>query len=287
MENKKNNEEDNRESDFYYALGHEIRREIIKNIGENGHSSFTNLKKTLRVSTGTIYHHLETLSQLIEQKKNKKYYLTDLGKYAFESLINNEKNITEGANFQFKNKYLRTFFKWYSNIVFPSDKRSYLRLYIFSTILIIIGSVLNSLNGFNSFLLFFTGSFERDFIIFNAITFILNLFAFFLIVEGICRLIYKNKTNTKILLSSFSFILSPMIVYSMLHLIFQLTGFLSNYILYFIDRIFFISLQVLSLWFLSFQLNLLKDLKINQGLTLSLVLHLAGFAVIFIITVQF
>ena len=77
------------ESSFYYALSHEIRRKILKIIGDNEFSSFTNLKRILKVSTGTIYHHLDSLSQLIHQKKNKKYYLTDLGIHAYNSLKEN------------------------------------------------------------------------------------------------------------------------------------------------------------------------------------------------------
>jgi len=45
------------------------------------------------VSTGTIYHHLDTLSNLIEQQDNKKYYLTELGLHAYNSLIDNKDNI--------------------------------------------------------------------------------------------------------------------------------------------------------------------------------------------------
>jgi hypothetical protein len=32
---KRNDEENNLEADFYYALGHELRRKIIKIIGDN------------------------------------------------------------------------------------------------------------------------------------------------------------------------------------------------------------------------------------------------------------
>ena len=35
------------ESNFYYALGHDLRRRIIKIIGDNDFSSFTNLKEEL------------------------------------------------------------------------------------------------------------------------------------------------------------------------------------------------------------------------------------------------
>ena len=95
--NKKINEKDadgkDIESSYYYALGHEIRRRIIKIIGDSNVSTFTLLKKELKVSTGTIYHHLETLTNLIEQRNDKKYYLTELGVYAYNSLKDNIETI--------------------------------------------------------------------------------------------------------------------------------------------------------------------------------------------------
>ncbi|MFX1568435.1 MAG: hypothetical protein ACFFCV_08710 [Promethearchaeota archaeon] len=45
------------------------------------------------MSTGTIYHHLDSLSELIEQKQDKKYYLKELGVYAYNSLKNNIETI--------------------------------------------------------------------------------------------------------------------------------------------------------------------------------------------------
>jgi len=281
------NEDNVKEEVFYYALGHNLRREIIKIIGENGYSSFTQFKKILKVSTGTIYHHLDTLSNLIEQKDDKKYYLTEIGQYAYESLIESEKNIGSTLIFQFKNKYLARFFNFYSEFIQASEKKDIFKISIISSIILFLGIIFNGLNGYNSFLLFFTPSLYTDFFIFNGLTFLINVFVFFIIVETFCRIFYRNNANIKLLLVSFPLILSPMVIYLGIHFIFQLTNILMNYIFYLMDRIIIISLQVLSLWLLSYHLNVLKNLKINQGLTISLILHLAGFSVIFFSSVQF
>ncbi|TFF87310.1 MAG: ArsR family transcriptional regulator [Promethearchaeota archaeon] len=281
------NEDSVKEEVFYYALGHNLRREIIKIIGENDYSSFTQLKKILKVSTGTIYHHLDTLSNLIEQKEDKKYYLTEIGQYAYESLIDSEKNIGSPVIFQFKNKYLARFFNFYSEFIQASEKKDIIKIIIISSIILFLGIIFNGLNGYNSFLLFFTPSLYIDFFIFNGLTFLINVFIFFVIVEAFCRIFYRNKANFKLLLISFPLILAPMVIYLGIHFMFQITNVLMNYIFYLMDRIIIISLQVLSLWFLSYHLNVMKNLKINQGLTISLILHLAGFSVIFFSSVQF
>ena len=74
------------EDQFYVSLGHEIRRKILKIIGDNGVSSFSAFKKQIQSSTGTIYHHLEVMKELILQDKKKKYHLTNLGEHAYQVL---------------------------------------------------------------------------------------------------------------------------------------------------------------------------------------------------------
>ena len=105
------------ESSFYYALSHKIRRKIIKIIGDNEFTSFTHLKNELDVSTGTIYHHLETLSDLIEQKQNKKYYLKELGTYAYNSLKDNIETI-KAPHKEFKSQFLNKLMVLTTNFFF-------------------------------------------------------------------------------------------------------------------------------------------------------------------------
>ncbi|MEJ2252715.1 MAG: hypothetical protein P8Y97_24040, partial [Candidatus Lokiarchaeota archaeon] len=217
----------------------------------------------------------------------KKYQLTELGQYAYESLINNKKNIGISPIFQFNNKYLNRVFLSYSNIIQPSGKRNYIILLIISVLILILGIILDGLSGYNSFLLFFIRNLNEDLYLFGGFTFIINIFIFFLIVEGLCRLFYKKKANSRLLLISFPLILSPMLVYLGFHYIFLSNELITNNVYYFIDKVLLIGFQVLSLWFLSFHLNILKNLKINSGLTLSLILDLVGFTVIFFTSFQF
>ena len=62
------------EDKFYIALGHEIRRNIMKFIGNNHIASFTDLKRELQISTGTLYHHLEVLDEMISQDETKEIH---------------------------------------------------------------------------------------------------------------------------------------------------------------------------------------------------------------------
>ncbi len=77
------------EKKFYEALDHEIRRRILRMIGENGVGTFTDFKNTLNIGTGTLYHHLNILSPLVFQKDDKKYYLTKLGEMTLRFMQDN------------------------------------------------------------------------------------------------------------------------------------------------------------------------------------------------------
>ncbi len=78
------------EKNFYEALNHDIRRTIIRMIGEQGYCTFSEFKATLKVSTGSLYHHINMmLSSLIFQKADKRYYLTPLGSFTFQFMRDN------------------------------------------------------------------------------------------------------------------------------------------------------------------------------------------------------
>ncbi|MHA1391824.1 MAG: hypothetical protein ACTSQT_06235, partial [Promethearchaeota archaeon] len=109
------------------------------------------------MSTGTIYHHLDTLSSLIEQQTDKKYYLSELGLLAYSSLIDNKDNIItpEFSKKEFNSPILKGLMfltpKTYLNY---ENKRTY-RVIIFSIMVALIGSIFCGLNGLFPFFLFF------------------------------------------------------------------------------------------------------------------------------------
>ncbi|NHJ32627.1 MAG: hypothetical protein FK732_07185 [Asgard group archaeon] len=73
----------------YTALSSQIRREIISFIQMNEKVGFLELKEKFDVKVGSIYHQLNSMKELWGQDENKKYFLTDLGKVAYNMLILN------------------------------------------------------------------------------------------------------------------------------------------------------------------------------------------------------
>ncbi|MFX1573467.1 MAG: winged helix-turn-helix domain-containing protein [Promethearchaeota archaeon] len=285
---KRGNKNNDIESSFYYALGHEIRREILKIIGDNEFTSFTNLKKELNVSTGTIYHHLDTLSELIEQREDKKYYLTELGIYAYNSIKDNIESI-KAPKKEFKSPVLNKLMSITAKRFIQFEKKDKIYTILISIVILILGTLFCWLNGFYSILLFYLdtnqSSFESISRFITSLSFIANFFLFFIVIEGISRIFYKNKENTVYFLQSFAIIQFPMLFYLTFHFIFKFLDLLESNIFNLIDKVLLIIFQVWSLWLLSYSLSVKKGLKIETSLIISLLLHYGGFTITLVLLV--
>lgn len=236
---------------------------------------------------------MDSLSQLIEQKKNKKYYLTDLGVHAYNSLKENIE-IMESAEFS-KRDYSSPLMKFLfalTPIKFISFEENVKRYNITISILILImGTILCGLNGFYSFLLFFIKTPENIytlpviFHIFLGILFIINYLVYFFLVEVCCRLFYRKKENTMNFFLSFPIIFYPMVIYLLIHFIFLSTELILIPFFIFLDTILLIFFQILSLWLLTYNLNISKGLKIERGLIIALLLHYGSFTIVLLLSI--
>ncbi|HUW90862.1 MAG TPA: hypothetical protein VMV43_10175 [Candidatus Nanopelagicaceae bacterium] len=245
------------------------------------------------MSTGTIYHHLDTLSSLIEQQDDKKYYLTELGLHAYTSLIDNKDTIItpEFSKKEFKSPILKGLMfltpKTYLNY---ENKRTY-SVMIFSILIALIGSIFCGLNGLFPFFLFFAESLmifttaEAIIQFLLAFLFIGNILLYFLINEGLSRVIYRKRENTLKFLASFAIIFFPLDIYLVLRFILSSTGALDFSYIRVLDNVLMILFQVWSLWLLTYNLSINKKLKIENSLIVSLLIHYGGFSIILLISI--
>ncbi|TET58379.1 MAG: hypothetical protein E3J52_08720 [Promethearchaeota archaeon] len=243
------------------------------------------------MSTGAIYHHLETLKEFLEQKTDKRYYLRELGVYAYSSLKNNIETIKspDFAHRELRSPILRKLMKITSKRFIQFEKEDKVLSIIISISILITGTILTGLNGFYSFLLFFIESEQSNMDLFLQIllsfTFIINMIVFFIIIEGISRLFYKKKENTFNFFISFTIIQFPMVFYLITHLIFKSLWTINVSVFNLLDKILLIVFQVWSLWLLSYSLCAMKGLKIESCLIISLLLHYGSFTIILFVLV--
>lgn len=62
------------------------RRKIIELLGEQGKIGFKELRGSLGLGVGTVYYHLDMLSNFMAQDKSRKYSLNDRGQLLYRSL---------------------------------------------------------------------------------------------------------------------------------------------------------------------------------------------------------
>lgn len=165
------------------------------------------------------------------------------------------------------------------------------RMLIISIVIILVGAILCGLNGLFPFFLFFRESFinieliDIVFNIFLALVFIGNVFFYYLIIEGICRIFYKRKENSLKFLLSFAIFLFPIDIYLFLRLILISTGALDFTSVKILDNVLLILFQVWSLWLLTYNLSVNKKLKIEKSLIVSLLVHYGGFSIVLLISI--
>jgi hypothetical protein len=233
------------------------------------------------------------LSSLIEQQDDKKYYLSELGLHAYTSLIDNKDNIItpEFSKKEFNSPILKGLMlltpKTYINY---ENKRTY-SVMIFSILIVLIGSIFCGLNGLFPFFLFFGESLmifttvEAVIQFLLALFFIGNILLYFLINEGLSRIIYKKKENTLKFLVSFAIVFFPLDIYLVLRFILTSTGSLTFSYIRVLDNVLMILFQVWSLWLLTYNLSINKKLKIENSLIVSLLVHYSGFSIMLLISI--
>ncbi len=170
------------------------------------------------------------------------------------------------------------------NCLISFKKKDKLYIILISIIIITLGGLFCAITGFIPFILLFLDfaeiSNEIALItrIFLFLLFFLNYGIFYLIIEGMVRLIYNKKENSLNFFISFGIVMAPMVIYLGLHVIwFELMDILFIGIL---DRILLIFFQVWSLWLLIYNLSINKELELENGLIISLLLHYGSFSII-------
>ena len=73
-------------SRYYTLLRDPARRKIVEILGEQGKCGFKELRLSLGLGVGTVYYHLDMLSDFIVQDKSRKYMLNDRGQLLYKSL---------------------------------------------------------------------------------------------------------------------------------------------------------------------------------------------------------
>jgi hypothetical protein len=216
------------EKKFYEALDHEIRRKILRIIGENGVGTFTDFKSALGIGTGTLYHHLNILSPLVYQKDDKKYYLTKLGDMTLQFMQDNLPYLGAVKPEDLEGKGTRKLQRYLSYLdarpifarLFNGDARLRALYLLVPLAFYLVGSFL----GFQNYLYFFVAySFYNTAVLFTpllqvpafAIQAIISWLIMWALVEGLCYANFKKKADLPTSLTGCGLSSVPIFIYEL------------------------------------------------------------------------
>lgn len=159
-------------------------------------------------------------------------------------------------------------------------------IFIIGLSVLILGAILTALNGQNSFFLFFV-DYAEEYVALDTmmrflspIFFMINFLSLFFFIELFCRLIFNKKENPKEFLIVLPLTLIPMVLYLGFHFFFIVLALLEIMTFIVIDRIVMIFCQVWSLWLLTYLISVKKELRIENALIISLLLHYGSFTIV-------
>ena len=257
---------------IYTALSHPLRRRILRIIGEKGYATFTDFIQTLNVEVGTLYYHLNLMKPLLRQDEAKRYLLSDLGNLAYQIMITSEeklkvrKTLTETSI----GKYSLIFgFKPIFSYISSSNPKRFL---FEAFIIAIFGGWIVVEAGLQPLLLFFI---EPPTVapLFVGLCWILNWFIIFLLLEGFSRVFYGRREGWDKLLVNSCFALLPLLLFAAIWWLDDL--FNLNLIIFspnFSSLVMFL-VQAWCLWSLSLAVSISKEIRIERGFLLCLLIH--------------
>ena len=91
-------------SKYHTLLRDPARRKIIEILAEHGKAGFKELRQILGLGVGTVYYHLDMLSEFITQDKSRKYMLNNRGRLLYRSMKEGKLSSTLYAKSTFSDK---------------------------------------------------------------------------------------------------------------------------------------------------------------------------------------
>lgn len=268
-------------SKYYTLLKDPTRRKIIEILGAQEKIGFKELRETLGLGVGTVYYHLDMLSDFIAQDKQRKYRLNDRGRTLYRIL----KEGSIPATLEITEAFSHRLGRWlFLSPVFAKTANS-LRFLPFSISILLMGAYGSAYAELDPalFFYFYISYFNRSFIT-TALLFIFNWLGLFLFAEFFAYLLYKRAGNELQLFACIGIAAIPMAAYPYIYLaipaVFPNLGTMKlNTIMQGILTV----LQIWSLLLVSAALCFGKGLRLDKAIVISLTAVYLNMAALFLL----
>lgn len=244
------------QSRYYTLLRDPTRRKIIEILGEQKKIGFKELKQTLGLGVGTVYYHLDMLSDYLTQDKQRKYLLNDHGRLLYRSM---KEGASPPSTLPISETFSHRTVRWlFLSPVFAKTSQP-LKLFPVALAILVLGA-LGSASASSQSLLFFYSSFTVYEFETTALLYLFNWISLFLFSDLIIYIFFKRIGGDLQLFVCLGIASVPMALFPYIYL------FLS----YEIARYFLLILQIWSVMLLSSAYSFSKGLRLDKTVILSL-----------------
>ena len=257
---------------LYNVLGNQHRRNIVLFLGRKGEASFTELRRHLGISVGTLYYNLDNLRGLVEQKPNKKYTLTPKGKKVYEVISKEIKRIEE--MYREPHSIVKFYNNYIGKYITPVDlfARLYKRTLLISILgiaVFILGLYGVTLTKLDLTLLEY--SLEKRLFVqiipeeyWYVFKFSMSLIVMVILSTLLAKL-FGSKIERPELIASLIIALAPLVSYPYLYLLFKNLGILHEWSSVILLIIIMRLLQIFTIGFLTASLSVFAQLSLERA----------------------
>jgi hypothetical protein len=244
------------QSRYHSLLRDPARRKIIEILGEQEKIGFKELKKTLGLGVGTVYYHLDMLSEYVTQDKQRKYRLNDNGQLLHKSIKTGATSPTLQVSETFSHRLARWLFlaPLFARTVQP------LRLLPFALLILILGALGSALASSQS-LLFFYAPFTSYQFETTALLYVFNWISLFLFSDLVTYVVFRRAGGDLQLFVCLGIASFPTASFPYVYM------FLS----YEVARYFLLILIIWSVMLLASAYSFAKGLRLDKSIVMSLV----------------
>lgn len=254
-------------SRYHTLLRDPTRRKIVEILGDQGKIGFKELRQALGLGVGTVYYHLDMLSEFLTQDKGRKYMLNDHGRLLYVS-------IKEGSlppALQMDEAFSHRVGKWlFLAPLFAKTSRP-LRLLPAAVAILVLGALGAALAGITPMLFFFSPftsySFQANFALF-----ISNWIGLFLFSELMAYLFFERAGGDLQLFTCLGIAAFPLAVFPYLFL----------FLNYGVLQVLLFAFQVWTLLLLSAAFSFGKGLRLDKSIILSLTIIYLNTMILFL-----
>ncbi|MEM2937500.1 MAG: winged helix-turn-helix domain-containing protein [Candidatus Bathyarchaeia archaeon] len=268
-------------SRYYALLKDPARRKIIEILGTQEKIGFKELREALGLGVGTIYYHLDMLSDFLEQDKQRKYRLNDRGQMLYRVLKDGILPASLGISETFSHRVG----KWlFLSPLFALTVKP-LRFLPLSAAVLVLGAFGASLARLEPALFFYFpySAYNPTSV---AALFIFNWIGLFLFAEALAYILFRRVGNDLQLFTCIGLAATPLAVFPYIYMaaptILNALS-LHNLDLEMMRQSVLIILQIWSLLLVSAAFCHGKGLRLDKGVLVSLAAIYLNMAVLFIL----